>query len=263
MSWKPLTPSPMRPRAGVDQTPLDEHKGTLQSIERRTLIRGSLSLGALTMITGCDITNRDSVQAVLGRMSSWNDLVQAFLFSPTRLAPEFAPSLVQKPPRWNAYIGRDRVPDVKADNWKLELAGLDSDKRPRTLADLNAMPQKTMRTRHVCVEGWDYIGEWTGVPFKAFLESVGADLTAKYIGFRCADGYWSSMDMPTALHPQTQLTLKYAGETIDKYFGFPVRLKAPTKLGFKQPKQILAIEVTNVYPGGYWEERGFNWFSGI
>jgi DMSO/TMAO reductase YedYZ molybdopterin-dependent catalytic subunit len=189
--------------------------------------------------------------------------VQAWLFSPTRLAPEFPASRVMKPPRWNAYIERRQVPDVDGERWRVELAGLVSDKRPRSLAEINAMPQVTMRTRHVCVEGWDYIGEWTGVPLKTFLVSVGADLKAKYVAFRCADNYRGSIDMPTALHPQTQLTLKYAGETIDKFFGYPIRLKAPTKLGFKQPKQIVAIEVTDTYPGGYWEERGFNWFSGV
>lgn len=256
-------PSLMRPSKAVDQSALSDSRGQLHSIERRMLLRGSLSLGALTMLTGCDITNRDEVQSVLSRMSLWNDRVQAWLFSPTRLAPEYSPAQVRKPPRWNAYVGRDQIPDVDGEKWRVELAGLISDKRPRQLREIAALPQVTQRTRHICVEGWDYIGEWTGVPMRTFLESVGADLTAQYVGFRCADGYRGSIDMPTALHPQTQLSMQYAGETIDKYFGFPIRLKAPTKLGFKQPKQILAIEVTNTNPGGYWEERGFNWFSGL
>lgn len=242
---------------------LREHRTTLQSIERRTLLRGSLSIGALTLLTGCDVTNKDAVQSVLSRMSLWNDRVQAWLFSSTRLAPEFSAADVLKPPRWNAYIGRDGIPDVDGASWRLELAGLIKDKRPLTVADFAAMPHVTQRTRHVCVEGWDYIGEWTGVPMRHFLEKIGADLDAQYVGFRCADGYRGSIDMATALHPQTQLTTKYAGEQLDKFTGFPIRLKAPTKLGFKQPKQILAIEVTNTNPGGYWEERGFNWFSGL
>ena len=263
MSMEPRLPSRIRPAKPVDQSVLAEHRKIVRSIERRTLLRGGLSLGALTMLTGCDITNRSAVQGVLGRMSQWNDRVQAWLFSPTRLAPEFRESQVLKPPRFNAYIWRDDIPNVDAETWRVELAGLISDKRPRTLREINAMPMATQRTRHVCVEGWDYIGEWTGVPLKVFLESVGADLTAKYVGFRCADKYHGSIDMATALHPQTQLSTKYAGETINKLEGFPIRLKAPTKLGFKQPKQIVAIEVTNTNPGGYWEERGFNWFSGL
>ena len=242
MTIQSRRPIASRPAMRVDQSSLDEHRDLVRSIERRALLRGTLSLGALTLLTGCDITNRDAVQGVLGRMSLWNDRVQAWLFSPTRLAPEFSASQVLKPPRWNAYVGRDRIPAVDGERWRVELAGLISDKRPRSLRDINAMPQVTQRTRHICVEGWDYIGEWSGVPFRHFLESVGADLSAKYVGFRCADDYRSSIDMACALHPQMQLTTAYAGETIDKDFGFPIRLKTPTKLGFKQPKQIVAIE---------------------
>ena len=95
------------------------------------------------------------------------------------------------------------------------------------------------------------------------LERVGADLTAKYVAFKCADDYTGSIDMATALHPQTILATKYAREPITDPFGFPLRLRTATKLGFKNPKWITSIEVTNRYPGGYWEDRGFNWFSGI
>ena len=72
-----------------------------------------------------------------------------------------------------------------------------------------------------------------------------------------------AVDMATALHPQTILATKYAKEPITDPFGFPLRLRTATKLGYKNPKWITAIEVTNTYPGGYWEDRGFNWFSGL
>jgi DMSO/TMAO reductase YedYZ molybdopterin-dependent catalytic subunit len=65
------------------------------------------------------------------------------------------------------------------------------------------------------------------------------------------------------MHPQTILATKYADQATINGFGFPNRLKTPTELGFKQPMQILASEVANTNPLGYWEERGFNWFSGL
>jgi DMSO/TMAO reductase YedYZ molybdopterin-dependent catalytic subunit len=263
MSTDTRMSSVMRPERPVDQSLLVEKRELVHSIERRALLRGGISLGALTLLTGCDITNRDAVQGVLGRMSQWNDRVQAWLFSPTQLAPEFAPHRVSKTPRWNAYIGQDAIPEVDGETWRLELAGLVADKRPRTLHEIYAMPHVTQRTRHVCVEGWDYIGEWTGVPLKHFLESVGADLSAKYVAFRCADKYTGSIDMASALHPQTQLTTQYAGERLNKLTGFPIRLKAPTKLGFKQPKHVVEMAVVNEDLGGYWENQGYNWFSGL
>ena len=110
----------------------------------------------------------------------------------------------------------------------------------------------------VCVEGWSAIGQWRGVAFRHFLERIGADLTARYVGFKCADKYYSSIDMPSALHPQTLLALDFT----DAKYGYPLRLRLPTKLGFKNPKFIGEIFVTNDYPGGYWEDKGYNWFSG-
>jgi DMSO/TMAO reductase YedYZ molybdopterin-dependent catalytic subunit len=257
------TPSLRRPDKPVDQTVLHENHKLLECIERRGFLRGAVSLGALTMLTGCDVTNKDGVQSVLRTMSAWNDRVQALLFSPTRLAREYPASKVMRPPRWNAFYGREMVKDIDPSTWKLELAGMIGDKRSWGLQDIHGLPVVTQRTRHVCVEGWDYIGEWTGVPLKLFLERIGADLTAKYVGFKCIDGYSGSIDMASALHPQTQLTTKYGGEVLHKDFGFPIRLRVATKLGFKSPKQIVAMEVTNTYPGGYWENRRYNWFSGI
>ena len=90
--------------------------------------------------------------------------------------------------------------------------------------------------RHICVEGWDYIGQWSGVNFKLFLERIGADLSAKYVVFKCADDYYETLDMPTALHAQTILATRYAREPITDPFGFPLRLRTATKLGFKNAK---------------------------
>ncbi len=111
------------------------------------------------------------------------------------------------------------------------------------------MPQESQVTRHVCVEGWSMIGKWTGVPFRTFLARIGADTTAKYVGFECADGYYSSIDMASALHPQTLLTFKISDEILAPKFGYPLKLRVATKLGFKNPKWITAMYVTNRFPG--------------
>ena len=41
-----------------------------------------------------------------------------------------------------------------------------------------------------------------------------------------------------------------------------MKLRMPTKLGYKNPKHVQAIFVTNTHPGGYWEDQGYNWFGG-
>jgi DMSO/TMAO reductase YedYZ molybdopterin-dependent catalytic subunit len=255
--------SPFRPRRLPDPGILGNHRPLIRSLERRGLIRGGLSLGALTMLTGCDVGDESAVGQALRSISALNDRVQAALFDPNKLAPEYPASAVLKPPRFNAYFDLEQLQPVDGDTWKLELAGLIAEKRPWTRQQIAALPQREIIVRHVCVEGWDYIGQWSGVPLRSFLERVGADLSAKYVAFKTADDYPSSIDMATALHPQTLLATKYAGETLADPFGYPLRLRMSTKLGYKNPKWITAIEVTNTYPGGYWEDKGFNWFSGL
>jgi DMSO/TMAO reductase YedYZ molybdopterin-dependent catalytic subunit len=238
-----------------------EDKGVRQ-IERRLFLRQTLSLGALTLLTGCDVTDIKAVQSLTGAMSKWNDKVQDWLFDPNRLAPEYTEADITKPFPFNAFYKKDKVPYVDGSTYKLELSGMISDRRPWTLEQLRALPQRSQITRHVCVEGWSAVGKWGGIPFRDFLRRVGADLSAKYVGFKCADNYYTSIDMPTALHPQTIIALTFADQTLPPEYGFPRKLRIPTKLGFKNPKHIMAMWVTNDYPGGYWEDKGYNWYSG-
>jgi DMSO/TMAO reductase YedYZ molybdopterin-dependent catalytic subunit len=240
-------------------------KETLRSLDapaRRLFLKRSLTLGGLALLTGCDVTQSSGVETALQRISELNDRVQAWLFDPSRLAPTYPESMITRPFPFNAYYGLSRVPQVDGASFRLEVSGLVADKHAWSLVELGALPQTDQVTRHICVEGWSAIGKWGGVPFALFLRRVGADLNAKYVGFKCADDYYTSIDMPTALHPQTLLTLTYDGETLPARYGFPMKLRMPTKLGYKNPKHIQAIFVTNTYPGGYWEDQGYNWFGG-
>jgi len=239
-----------------------EPKPLTAGIERRLFLRQTLSLGALTLLTGCDISDQDQVQAVLKAMSRWNDRAQAFLFRRQALAPTYAESDVVRDFRYNAYFPASQAPKLAAADYRLELSGLIERKRPWSVEDLYALPQESQITRHVCVEGWSMIGKWAGPRLGDFLQRVGADLTAKYVGFRCADGYYGSIDMATALHPQTIMAVKFADEILPVKFGYPFKVRIPTKLGFKNPKWVTTIFVTNRMPGGFWEDRGYNWYSG-
>jgi DMSO/TMAO reductase YedYZ molybdopterin-dependent catalytic subunit len=240
-----------------------ERKAIVTGIERRLFLRQALSLGALTLLSGCDISDQDEVQAILRLMSGWNDRAQAFLFRRQALAPTYAESAVVHDFRYNAYFPAADVPKLVASDYRLELSGLIENKRPWSVEQLYALPQENQITRHVCIEGWSMIGKWSGARLGDFLKRVGADLTAKYVGFQCADGYYGSIDMATALHQQTIMAFKFADETLPAKFGYPFKIRIPTKLGFKNPKWVTTIFVTNRMPGGFWESRGYNWFSGL
>ncbi|MEA3122337.1 MAG: hypothetical protein QOH33_1915 [Paraburkholderia sp.] len=229
---------------------------------RRLFTQRALTLGGLSLLTGCSLTDDGSVNRFLMNVSRLNDRVQAWLFDPKRLAPTYTQAQLTRPFPFNAYYEINDVPDVDAGNFVLELSGLVTGKKRWTLPELYALPHEEQITRHICVEGWSAIGRWGGTPFAAFLRRIGADTNARFVGFKCADDYYESIDMATALHPQTLLTFQYDGETLPAKYGFPMKLRMPTKLGYKNPKHIMEIFVTNTYPGGYWSDRGYNWFGG-
>jgi DMSO/TMAO reductase YedYZ molybdopterin-dependent catalytic subunit len=224
-----------------------------------------MALGLVSTLSGCDYEDPqhpDVADRFLHAMSSWNDRVQAALFDPRTLAPTFAPARIT-PPRFNAFYSIDQAPQVDPATFSLTLTGQIRETAPWTLARLRALPQHSQITRLICIEGWSFIGQWSGPRLSDFLRHVGADTTCRYVSFQCADGYYGSLDMPSALHPQTILALDFLGAPLTAPFGAPVRLRIPTKLGFKNPKSITAIGVTNLYPGGYWADQGYNWFSGL
>jgi DMSO/TMAO reductase YedYZ molybdopterin-dependent catalytic subunit len=232
------------------------------TLERRLFLKGALSLGALTMLTGCDATDPSVADRILTAMSKWNDEVQLAIFDPNKPAPVYTEADITDPFPFNAFYSQDEVVTVEEEGYTLEFSGLIANKTPMSLAQLRALPQVSQITRHICVEGWSAIGKWGGVPFGDFLRLIGADTKARYVGFKCADDYHTSVDMATALHPQTILALTFRDKPLPPEYGFPMKLRVPTKLGFKNPKHIMSMFVTNDYPGGYWEDQGYNWFSG-
>ncbi|MGI4813392.1 MAG: molybdopterin-dependent oxidoreductase [Janthinobacterium lividum] len=241
---------------------LADAKRELALPTRRLFAKRVLTLGGLTMLTGCDLTNDKSVTNFLTQVSRLNDRVQGLLFDPNKLAPTYTEADLTRPFPFNGFYSVDEAPEVDASGYTLKISGRVSGKRSWTLPELYALPHAEQITRHICVEGWSAIGRWGGTPFRDFLHRIGADTTAKYVGFKCADDYYESIDMPTALHPQTLLTFQYDGQTLPTEYGFPMKLRMPTKLGYKNPKYIMEMYVTNTYPGGYWVDQGYNWFGG-
>src|SRR6202789_3967472 len=202
---------------GVDKRLLVRDAGNLMpDPTRRRFIAGGASLGALTLLTGCNVSDSFSAESMLKKVSKFNDAVQAAIFNPYALAPTFPESAITKPFPFNAYYELDDAPEINGDEWKLEVRGLVDNKKSWTLDELTKLPQVKQVTRHICVEGWSAIGSWTGTPLRDFLKLVGADTHAKYCWFRCAEVYTGTLDMPTAIHPQTQMTFKYDNEILPK-----------------------------------------------
>jgi DMSO/TMAO reductase YedYZ molybdopterin-dependent catalytic subunit len=252
------------PVVGVDPKLLVKDAAKLlPDPSRRLFLRNAASVGGLALLTGCSITDSLSAEKALRKVSEFNDWVQARLFNPNRLAQTYPESAITRPFPFNGFYAESAAPDIDEEAYRLIVDGLIENKQPWTLEQLYALPQETQITRLICVEGWSAIGKWTGTPLREFLRRIGADVSAKYVHFTCSEGYSSSIDMATALHPQTQMTFKFDDQILPTRLGFPMRIRIPTKLGFKNPKFVIGMAVLNNYTGGYWEDQGYNWFSGL
>src|SRR5262245_47080966 len=96
---------------GVDRKLLIKDAAKLlPNPSRRLFLRGSASVGALAMLTGCDIVDSDSAERVLRQISKFNDTVQAWMFNPNKLAPTYPESAITRPFPFNGYYAEDEAP---------------------------------------------------------------------------------------------------------------------------------------------------------
>jgi DMSO/TMAO reductase YedYZ molybdopterin-dependent catalytic subunit len=154
-------------------------------------------------------------------------------------------------------------------DWRLPVSGLVARPTSYSLDDLQRLPSRTQITQHNCEQGWSAIAEWTGVPLARVLEDVGVLPQTRYIAFRCTDGWWDSLDMLDALHPQTLLTYGMNGRALPVPHGGPVRLRVERQLGYKSLKFLKRIEAVASLEqfgngtGSMVVDMGYSWYAGI
>lgn len=211
------------------------------------------------------LLNASARDRIVGGGQELADRISAVAFQPAHLAPVFADRDVTPFERYplNSYLVDD--PDVDLDGWRLSVSGLVQRPGDYTLDALAQLPRIVQNTKHVCVEGWDVIGNFGGVRIADFLAHVGAVAGARFLEVRCYDDYYESIDMESARHPQSLLCDEMYGAPLSRGHGAPLRLMMPVKLGYKQAKYVTSIQVTSVLAGrrGYWEDLGYGWYGGL
>jgi DMSO/TMAO reductase YedYZ molybdopterin-dependent catalytic subunit len=195
---------------------------------------------------------------------AFSDWFSSELFRRNHLAPTFAESELTTFEKFpiNGYDVED--PGVDFEKWSLTVTGAVKKPGDYKLDQVQALPRVRQNTRHVCVEGWDVIGRFGGAKLSDFLSLIGADTTAKFVYVECADDYYETIDMATALHPQTLLCYEMYDRPLTREHGAPLRLSIPTKVGYKQAKYLTDLKVTNLVERyGYWEDQGYSRFYGL
>jgi len=246
--------------------------------------------GAGYLITNANrLTLSPGFAHVFRAVEDWTMMTQRALLYPERMAREFKPSdispvfkangtLNPNTPQYNAHAAQNFV------NWKLTIGGMVNTPMTLSLTDIMHLPRRTQITKHDCVEGWTAIGMWTGVPLGLLLKAAGPRPGARYVVLHCADNltgepgkggaqspgqYYESIDFRDAFHPQTLIAYALNGKPLDVAHGAPLRLRVERQLGYKQAKYVERIELVESFAdiaggkGGYWEDRGYEWYAGI
>ena len=242
-------------------------ESVLASIEDKKLRRLSrrelLKLAPVVAVGAFAVTRWQD--GLVGRGVRLSDWASGLLFRRHHPAKTFSDADVvpfEKFP-YNGYDDLD--PGVDLEDWTLTVAGNVRHPGEYTLAQIQALPKVRQNTRHVCVEGWDVIGSFGGARISDFLSLAGADTSSRFLTVECADDYYESLDMATALHSQSLLCYEMYNKPLDRGHGAPLRLSLPTKLGYKSAKYLTKLTVANVLGAqrGYWEDQGYSWHAGL
>jgi DMSO/TMAO reductase YedYZ molybdopterin-dependent catalytic subunit len=194
-----------------------------------------------------------------------SDAASGLMFRRSHMAPAFGDREVTPIHHFpiNSYLTDD--PGIDLGAWRLDVSGLVRHPGAYPLDAIRQLPRVVQNTRHICIEGWDVIGNFAGIRVDDFLTRVGADQSAGFLEVECADDYYESIDMVSARHRQSLLCYEMYGQPLSREHGAPLRLVMPTKLGYKQAKYIVALRVTNVLSArqGYWEDQGYSCYGGL
>jgi DMSO/TMAO reductase YedYZ molybdopterin-dependent catalytic subunit len=253
-------------------------------ISRRKLLSGAASAGGL-LVGGCDLLDDGpSMQPLLdfGQMLSYRahrlllagqPLVREYKL--TDISPDFPPNGTEMP----GGFGYFEMMISQFERYRLKVDGLVRNQLSLSLKEIKELPSRTQVTQHNCDEGWTAIGQWTGVALAHVLKMAELAPEARYIVFHCLDEmvrssdrsgfYYESIDLFDAFHPQTILAYEMNGSTLPVRHGAPLRLRVERHVGYKHAKFITRIEAVERLDrigrgkGGFWEDRGYQWYGGI
>jgi DMSO/TMAO reductase YedYZ molybdopterin-dependent catalytic subunit len=257
-------------------------------MHRRGFLNALAAMGALVVSGRDSVASEPCYRSVLDAANSLTYRVQRLLIGAHRLAREYGEAEISPAFRANGSTDpQDQeylnlVGNHFAD-WRLKVHGLVEHELSLSLDELRALPARTQITRHDCVEGWSSIGKWTGVPLAEILQRAGVKPEARFVVFHYADTldggdssvdresirYYESIDLIDAAHAQTILAYDMNGKPLTVPYGAPLRLRLERQLGYKMAKYVMKIEALDSFAalglgqGGFWEDRGYEWYAGI
>jgi DMSO/TMAO reductase YedYZ molybdopterin-dependent catalytic subunit len=232
---------------------------------RRFLLASGGALGALAL-AACDSQGPRSAQRLIKLAEVKNETLERALFRHTSVdVPPSGAMVTGK--HFPSYFVSHEVPvwdESVRGAWKLEVGGMVTKPVQLSLADLASLPRVGYKLDHFCVEGWNAIATRTGVRVSDIAKLAGVQPGAHYVDFQSFDDdYHESWDIESAMHPQTLVVYAQDGHYLNAAWGAPARVYSPVKLGYKNTKYLTKIMFLPARNGGYWSDRGYEWYGGV
>lgn len=236
------------------------------TLDRRRFITVTGSAVSAAILASCNSRGPKAAEKLLKYAERKNRDLERALFRHTAMDAPAAGSKLAGAALPSYFISRT-VPmwsEATSGPWALELGGMVDRPLSLSLQNLMDLPRTHHRVNHYCVEGWTAVEQWTGVRLSDLARLVGASRDARYVDFESFDsGYHESWDIESAMHAQTVVAYGLDGHLLGPAHGAPARVYSPVKLGYKNTKYLTRIMFLPAANGGYWSDRGYEWYGGV
>lgn len=235
-------------------------------LDRRRFLRASGGALGAAVLAACDSSGPRAASRLLSLAKEKNEILERALFRHTSIdAPSSSAKAAGQ--KFPSYFVSSEVPvwdEAVRGAWRLEVSGFVDRPLSLSLGDLASLPRIGYRLDHFCVEGWTAVATRTGVAMREIARLAGVQRAARYVDFQSFDDdYHESWDIDSALHPQTLVVYAQDGHYLNAAWGAPARIYSPTKLGYKNTKYLTRIVFLPERNGGYWSDRGYEWYGGV
>ena len=150
-------------------------------------------------------------------------------------------------------------PVINSGDWTLEVSGLVRKPVRFTFTDVMDMPHLAYVCDFNCVTAWSIKNvRWEGPGLKKLIEKAEPDSSARWVMFKCADGYSTTVPIEYAMSDNAIVAVKINDEFLKTQQGFPARPFMPELYAWKSAKWLTGIELLGEYEDGYWEQYGYH-----
>jgi DMSO/TMAO reductase YedYZ molybdopterin-dependent catalytic subunit len=232
---------------------------------RRLLIKGGLASLVVIPLLYLGLNNllfpRESAQSRLPLESEIASRPRPVGFEDPRLTALLASEITPTDLFYRVDIN-PVPPAVDMNSWRLAIKGLVNKPLTLTYEQLKARPSVPQIATLECISNKianDFIGTaiWNGFELNGLLDEVEVKPNAKYIVFRCADGYDVGIPLERGSQQGSILAYGMNGETLNAKHGYPLRAIIPGLYGMMNPKWITEIELIDRVYEGYWQKKGW------